>query len=755
MEDHYLRKTAAQVDDLLDKIDGVEAHAQVNVQSDWNQNDSTADDFVKNKPTVDSAPTESSTNLVQSGGVYEALSGKVDSTSLATVATSGLYSDLTGTPTIPDELSDLSDDATHRLVTDTEKTTWNAKSDFSGSYNDLTDKPTIPTVNDKTITIQKNGVAVESFTLNQASDETINITVPVTAADVSALPSSTKYGSSFVLSIDSSTYVVTATLKDQDGNTLGSAQTIDLPLETMVVSGSYDSQTKKVILTLKNGQTVEFSIADLVSGLQTEITSNNKLSSDLVDDTGATNKFFSGNYADLSNKPTLGTAASKDMDNALSDVSENPVQNKVVKGGLDLKAAYTDFPTESEIDEMFSEWDNVEHYGLRIDKNNDDPRGRCTYLYDCANFTPKQCQSDGTVTSGSWDNAFFVKNNYPAMYTFAGVEDYKLSKSNHAYKEDGTTASDVASTSYAGNALSVFDCHIWMKFWEDDNYLYIEVSNQKLDDDFVDWPYILDDGSKSSKLFYPMFEGTIVDGKLRSIGTGKATGNTDASEELAAAQANDGLGSNSVWSIGDWSHYMWLLYLSMLVGKTTCPEMALGEGNTNGGSDASGFCTNGTLIDKGAFWGKPRSSTDSENNQPVKLFFIENPYANRWKRTLGMYNANGVYYVKTSPPYTIDESYDNYTNCGALPTSSNWLQSVKLTTGGFLPSTVSSTDLYAKYYGAKFYTTNSATQRKMLLTGGRCTLGANCGFWYLDLSCQPSIRLWHIGASLYLKTPSH
>lgn len=47
---------------------------------------------------------------------------------------------------IPSALSDLSDDTTHRVVTDTEKTTWNSKSDFSGSYNDLTDKPTIPTV---------------------------------------------------------------------------------------------------------------------------------------------------------------------------------------------------------------------------------------------------------------------------------------------------------------------------------------------------------------------------------------------------------------------------------------------------------------------------------------------------------------------------------------------------------------------------------------------------------------------------------
>lgn len=54
---------------------------------------------------------------------------------------SGSYNDLTDKPTIPDELADLTDDSTHRLVTDTEKTTWNAKSDFSGSYNDLTDVP--------------------------------------------------------------------------------------------------------------------------------------------------------------------------------------------------------------------------------------------------------------------------------------------------------------------------------------------------------------------------------------------------------------------------------------------------------------------------------------------------------------------------------------------------------------------------------------------------------------------------------------
>lgn len=42
---------------------------------------------------------------------------------------SGDYNDLTNKPTIPDELADLSDDSTHRVVTDTEKTTWSGKQD--------------------------------------------------------------------------------------------------------------------------------------------------------------------------------------------------------------------------------------------------------------------------------------------------------------------------------------------------------------------------------------------------------------------------------------------------------------------------------------------------------------------------------------------------------------------------------------------------------------------------------------------------
>lgn len=145
--------------------------------------------------------------------------------------------------------------------------------------------------NDGKLTIKRNNTKVGEFTANQATDTEVNITVPTTANDVNALPNTTKYAASLSLSINQTTYVVTAQLKDQDGNNLGTAGTIDLPLESVVVSGTYDSVNKKIVLTLQDGSTIDIPVADLVAGLQSEITSTNKLDADLVDDSTSAHKF--------------------------------------------------------------------------------------------------------------------------------------------------------------------------------------------------------------------------------------------------------------------------------------------------------------------------------------------------------------------------------------------------------------------------------------------------------------------------------
>ena len=62
--------------------------------------------------------------------------GKADSAvqpgDLASVATTGSYNSLSNKPTIPTDLSQLSEDSTHRVVSDTEKSTWNGKQNALG-----------------------------------------------------------------------------------------------------------------------------------------------------------------------------------------------------------------------------------------------------------------------------------------------------------------------------------------------------------------------------------------------------------------------------------------------------------------------------------------------------------------------------------------------------------------------------------------------------------------------------------------------
>ena len=76
-----------------------------NIQSDWNA--TTGDAAILNKPN------------------------------LSNVATSGNYNDLNNKPSIPSQLSDLSSDSIHRLVSDAEKSTWNSKQDAIDDLEDI------------------------------------------------------------------------------------------------------------------------------------------------------------------------------------------------------------------------------------------------------------------------------------------------------------------------------------------------------------------------------------------------------------------------------------------------------------------------------------------------------------------------------------------------------------------------------------------------------------------------------------------
>ncbi len=136
---------------------------------------------------------------------------------------------------------------------------------------------------DATVQEAKSELKVSDFT-NDAGYINKNVN------DLTYYTLATSTGSTIELTLNNATYEMTLNLKDSAGTTI-STDSVDLPLETMVVGATYDNTNKKIVLTLKNGTALDVPVGDLVNGLQAEITSTNKLSADLVDDSLGTNKF--------------------------------------------------------------------------------------------------------------------------------------------------------------------------------------------------------------------------------------------------------------------------------------------------------------------------------------------------------------------------------------------------------------------------------------------------------------------------------
>ena len=166
-------------------------------------------------PTIVSAFENDAGYLTQ----HQSLTNYPKKTELANVATSGDYTDLINTPTIPstkglatetyvqnkiaevvnsapgtlDTLNELAqalgNDPNFATTMATElgkkaNTANLATVATSGSYNDLSNTPTIPSVGNGTLTIQKNGTSAGTFTANATTDETINIIVPTKVSEL-------------------------------------------------------------------------------------------------------------------------------------------------------------------------------------------------------------------------------------------------------------------------------------------------------------------------------------------------------------------------------------------------------------------------------------------------------------------------------------------------------------------------------------------------------------------------------------------
>lgn len=76
-----------RTDAMRDKLNTIEDGAEVNVQSDWAVTDTSSDAYIKNKPSIDSTISSTSTNAVQNNVIKAYVDAKGDKNYVFTQST--------------------------------------------------------------------------------------------------------------------------------------------------------------------------------------------------------------------------------------------------------------------------------------------------------------------------------------------------------------------------------------------------------------------------------------------------------------------------------------------------------------------------------------------------------------------------------------------------------------------------------------------------------------------------------------------
>lgn len=237
-------------------------------------------------------------------------------------------------------------------------------------------------------------------------------------------------------------------------------------------------------------------------------------------------------------------------------------------------------------------------------------------------------------------------------------------------------------------------------------------------------------------VYLPMFEGSLINGKMRSLADKAPTGSTSGTQEIDYCKAN-GAG----WQLDDWSNTAMVEDLLMLLGKTTDVQKKYGRGHDTG---TSSLLTTGTLKNKGEFWG----ANSSDGSKAVKFFWLENYYADRLDRKQGMVTNGSTHIcVKMYPPYDVNGT--GYIDTGIVPSGSygSYIKTTDVSEYGNLPKTLNgSSDKYQPdgcwYFSGCF-----------LFFGGSCYDGLACGCAF-HLCFGVGAADWSRGGSLSFKKTS-
>ena len=404
-------------------------------------------------------------------------------------------------------------------------------------------------------------------------------------------------------------------------------------------------------------------------------------------------------------------------------------------------------------------------YGFHIDGSESSPSGNISYAvqYNGKNvenygYTPASMNfSTGVINPGSWNltDDFFIPRS--CMLKNDGTVDYYLSESDETKKADGVTASDVANTSYAGNAMMEWGRdgkQIWIKIvpdTDDDTSATIYVSDKQVDEDFHAYSFYDCDGNLIPHCYTAKYNGVNVSSKLRSISGQSILNNAAGATEITYATANNTKSGKTEWYIEQFCDRLMVNILLMMIGKSTNMQTKFGNGHYTGGSSASSLLRTGTMNGRGQFYGTNGTGAG------VKVFGMENWWGNQWRRTAGLLNMSGTQKYKLTWSTVDGSSQVGYDATGAgylvansatpAGTSGGYINKMKFMSKAFVATQSSGSD--STYYCDGQWFNNG--QANYALFGGHCYTGLPVGAFSCVLNVALSFAGWNVGAPLSCK----
>lgn len=345
------------------------------------------------------------------------------------------------------------------------------------------------------------------------------------------------------------------------------------------------------------------------------------------------------------------------VDNALTPVSGDVYYYKA------FPMSTTGFCNAATVNETLGlKCKNYTLYGFKLDQNESDPASMITYLPDCDNSQYKSAFMNYTTDTfdyGDWGDAWFIKNLKPCMLKYDGTVDYELDKNDYTKKADGT-ASDVANTAYGGNAMIGFPKVYWKIVDNGDNTANIYFCDKKIDNDFHCWSHIDNNGNEIDYCYMPIYAGSLVNGKLRSLSGLAPMTNQIRQAEINYAKANN-TGTDVIWYTEVYSDRKLIELLMLLIGKSTDSQSVFGTGNGNSyvSQSNTGIKNSGTMNSKGLFWG------NQDNVSGVKVFGMEHLWGNSLRTIAGWINYKGTQKIKMTYGQSDGSTVDGYNLDGA------------------------------------------------------------------------------------------